>query len=351
MKGEKIQPLDAAAMALAQAQWNAVAKPLNSLGRFEKLVVQMAGITGSANVQVSPACVLVCCADNGVVAEGVSQSGQDVTRRVAQSIACGEANVNLMAQAVSADVFCVDMGMAERVPDARIIDCSPGHGTGNIARGPAMTREEAEHAVAQGKALAQTMKRRGYRMIATGEMGIGNTTTSAAVASVLLGVDPSNIVGRGAGLSDSGLARKLAAIRRALAMNQPRADDPLDVLCKVGGYDLAGMMGIFLGGATEHVPVIADGMISCTAALLAERLCPGTRDYVLPSHQTREPAGKLVLDALGLQPVLHGDMALGEGTGAVMLLPLLDMVLRVYHGAHTFDALNMAAYTPQEDKG
>lgn len=259
--------------------------------------------------------------------------------------------MNLMAQAVSADVFCVDMGMAERVPDARIIDCSPGHGTGNIACGPAMTREEAECAVAQGRALVQTMKQRGYRMIATGEMGIGNTTTSAAVASVLLGVDPSNIVGRGAGLSDSGLARKLMTIRRALVMNQPRADDPLDVLRKVGGYDLAGMMGIFLGGATEHVPVLADGMISCTAALLAERLCPGTRDYVLPSHQTREPAGKLVLDALGLQPVLHGDMALGEGTGAVMLLPLLDMALRVYHGAHTFDALNMAAYTPQEDKG
>ena len=241
--------------------------------------------------------------------------------------------------------------MAERVPDARVIDCSPGHGTGNLACGPAMTREEAEHAVMQGKALVQTMKQRGYRMIATGEMGIGNTTTSAAVASVLLGVDPSNIVGRGAGLSDSGLARKLMTIRRALAMNQPRADDPLDVLRKVGGYDLAGMMGIFLGGAIEHVPVVADGMISCTAALLAERLCPGTRDYVLPSHQTREPAGKLVLDALGLQPVLHGDMALGEGTGAVMLLPLLDMALRVYHGAHTFDALNMAAYTPQEDKG
>lgn len=222
MKGEKVQPLDAAAMALAQVQWNAVAKPLNSLGRFEKLVIQMAGITGSANVQVSPACVLVCCADNGVVAEGVSQSGQDVTRRVAQSIARGEANVNLMAQAVSADVFCVDMGMAERVPDARIIDCSPGHGTGNIACGPAMTREEAECAVAQGRALVQTMKQRGYRMIATGEMGIGNTTTSAAVASVLLGVDPSNIVGRGAGLSDSGLARKLMTIRRALVMNQPR---------------------------------------------------------------------------------------------------------------------------------
>lgn len=171
MKWEKVQPLDAAAMALAQVQWNAVAKPLNSLGRFEKLVIQMAGITGSANVQVSPACVLVCCADNGVVAEGVSQSGQDVTRRVAQSIARGEANVNLMAQAVSADVFCVDMGMAERVPDARIIDCSPGHGTGNIACGPAMTREEAEHAVMQGRALVQTMKQRGYRMIATGEIG------------------------------------------------------------------------------------------------------------------------------------------------------------------------------------
>lgn len=350
MKLETIRPLDKAAMAQAKAQWDAVAKPLNSLGRLEQLVVQMAGITGSAAVQAAPACVLVCCADNGVVAEGVSQSGQDVTRRVAQSISAGEANVNLMAQAASADVFCVDMGMAERVQDARILDCSPGHGTANMTLGPAMTRAEAERAVTQGMALAADMRRRGYRIIATGEMGIGNTTTSAAVASALLGIAPERIVGRGAGLSDSGLARKLSAVQRALAVNQPRPDDALDVLHKVGGFDLAGLMGIFLGGAQAHVPVIADGMISCTAALLAERLCPATRDYVLPSHQSREPAGRLVLDALALHPVLHGDMALGEGTGAVMLLPLLDMALRVYHGAHTFRALEMAAYTPQEEK-
>ncbi len=342
-----IQPLDMEAMEAARRRWNSVAKPLNSLGRFEDMTVQMAGITGTAEVAVLPACVLTFCADNGVVREGVSQSGQEVTAKVAKSLAEGTANVSLMAKAAGADAFCVDMGMAEAVEHPAIIRLGMGRGTANIAQGPAMSRETAERAVMAGAELAGEMKRRGYRVLAVGEMGIGNTTTASAVASVLLGAAPEEVTGRGAGLSDEGLRNKVRAIRRALDVNRPDPKDALDVLAKVGGFDLAGMAGAFIGGAAHRLPVIADGVISCVAALAAQRLCPGVREFILPSHQSREPAGRLVLKALGMAPVIHGDMALGEGTGAVMLLPLLDMALRVYHGVHTFDALRMEAYVPQ----
>lgn len=342
-----IQPLDMEAMEAARRRWNGVAKPLNSLGRFEALVTQVAGITRTADVAVLPACVLTFCADNGVVAEGVSQSGQEVTALVAQSLAEGTANVSLMAKAAGADAFCVDMGMAEEVAHPAVIRRGMGRGTANIARGPAMSRETAERAVQAGIDLAGEMKRRGYRALAVGEMGIGNTTTASAVAAALLRAAPEEVTGRGAGLSDAGLARKVRAIHQALDINRPDPEDAIDVLAKVGGFDLAGMAGAFIGGAAYRLPVIADGVISCVAALAAQRLCSGVSDFILPSHQSREPAGRLVLTALGMEPVIHGDMALGEGTGAVMLLPLLDMALRVYHGVHTFDALRMEAYVPQ----
>ena len=340
MKGEKVQPLDAAAMALAQAQWNAVAKPLNSLGRFEKLVIQMAGITGDSNVQVSPACVLVCCADNGVVAEGVSQSGQDVTRRVAQSIARGEANVNLMAQAVSADVFCVDMGMAERVPDARIIDCSPGHGTGNIACGPAMTREEAERAVAQGKALVQTMKRRGYRMIATGEMGIGNTTSTAAIVSAFLGLPPELTVGRGTGINDERMAIKRKVVADGLAKNQPKLGDAMDILCKVGGYDHAGLAGMIVAGARRRVPTMVDGVNATAAALLAYGIEPSCAEYMICSHLSAEISHAKMLEVLQLRPIVDAGMRLGEGTGASLAIVILQMAINTYQELHKRGAAN-----------
>lgn len=346
-----IQPLDMEAMEAARRKWNSVAKPLNSLGRFEDMVVRLAGIADTAEVAVMPACVLTFCADNGVVREGVSQSGQEVTAKVAQSLAEGTANVSLMAKAAGADAFCVDMGMAKEVTHPVVIRRSMGKGTANIARGPAMSRETAERAVLAGVELAGEMKRRGYRALAVGEMGIGNTTTASAVTAALLGVAPEEVTGRGAGLSDEGLARKVRAIHQALDVNRPDPGDALDVLAKVGGFDLAGMAGAFIGGAVHRLPVIADGVISCVAALAAERMCPGARAFILPSHQSREPAGRLVLKALDMAPVIHGDMALGEGTGAVMLLPLLDMALRVYHGVHTFDALRMEAYVPQGGQG
>ena len=329
----------------ARRRWDSVAKPLHSLGRLEDLVVQLAEIQGTANVEIGKRCVLVFCADHGVVAEGVSQSGQEVTALVARSIAEGMANVNLMAGAAGADVFAVDMGMAAEVPGTinRRIAC----GTGNLAHGAAMPRAQAEQALQAGMALVGEMKARDYRMIATGEMGIGNTTASAALACALLGLQPEEIVGRGAGLSDAGLACKRRAVAWALTVNQPDRDDPLDVLAKLGGFEIAGMAGAFLGGMKHRVPIVIDGVISAVAALIAARISPACRAFMLPSHMSREPAVAPVMEELGLSPVIHADMALGEGTGAVTLFPLLDMALRVYNGTHTFDDLGMEAYTPQ----
>lgn len=332
----------------AQARWDHVAKPLNSLGKLEKLIVMIAGVQNTPDVRINKRCALVFCGDHGVVAEGVSQSGSEVTALVAKSIAEGTANINLMAGASYTDVFAVDMGMVGTVPGT--IDRRIAAGTRNMMHGPAMTRVQAEQAIQAGIDLVGEMKARGYQLIATGEMGIANTTASTAMACALLGCTPEELTGRGAGLSDAGLIRKREAITRALEVNQPDANDPIDVLSKVGGFEIAGMAGAFLGGMQHGVPVIIDGVISAVAALVAARICPAAVDAMLPSHMSREPAMVRIMAELGMEPILHADMALGEGTGAVALLPLLDMALRVYHGPHTFDDLGMAAYTPQEEQ-
>ena len=332
----------------AQARWNHVAKPLNSLGKLEKLIVMIAGVQNTPDVRINKRCALVFCGDHGVVAEGVSQSGSEVTALVAKSIAEGTANINLMAGASYTDVFAVDMGMVGTVPgtiDRRIVA-----GTRNMVHGSAMTRVQAEQAIQAGINLVGEMKAHGYQIIATGEMGIGNTTASTAMACTLLDCTPEELTGRGAGLSDAGLIRKREAITRALEVNQPDANDPIDVLSKVGGFEIAGMAGAFLGGMQHGVPVIIDGVISAVAALVAARICPAAVDAMLPSHMSREPAMVRIMAELGMEPILHADMALGEGTGAVALLPMLDMALRVYHGPHTFDDLGIAAYTPQEEQ-
>ena len=333
---------------LAQSRWDHVAKPLHSLGKLEKLIVQIAGVQGTPDVRIDKRCALVFCGDHGVVAEGVSQSGSDVTALVASSIAEGTANINLMASVSRTDVFAVDMGMGSAVPGT--IDRRIAAGTQNMAHGPAMTRSQAEQAIQSSIDLVGEMKARGYQLIATGEMGIGNTTASTAMACALLSCTPEELTGRGAGLSDAGLIRKRKAIARALHINQPDTADPIDILAKVGGFEIAGMVGAFLGGMQHGIPIIIDGVISAVAALTAVRINPAAIDFMLPSHMSREPAMVRIMAELGMDPILHADMALGEGTGAVALIPLLDMALRVYHGPHTFDDLGMAAYTPQEEQ-
>ncbi len=339
-----MQKLDESARQAALRRWDAVAKPLRSLGAFEPMIAQIAAIQGTADVRLSPRCALVFCGDHGVVAQGVSQSGSDVTAKVARAVAGGESNINLMAAAAHADVFAVDMGMAETVPG--VIDCRLGAGTADMTQGPAMTRQQAEQGLRAGRDLVGQMKQKGYRLMAVGEMGIGNTTAAAALACALLGGDVEKWTGRGAGLSDAGLRRKRQAVRQALTVNQPT--DALDALAKLGGFEIAGMAGAFLGGAEHGVPMVVDGVISAVAALIAQRIQPGARQFLLPSHASREPAAMAIMEALELRPVIEAGLALGEGTGAVMLFPLLDMAYRVYAGSHTFDSLQMEAYKPQE---
>lgn len=337
-------PVDAQAACAARARWNALAKPIGALGTLEDDVVRMAALTGTADLDISRRCVVVLCADNGVVAEGVSQSGPEVTGIVAASIAGGTSSVCCLCAPIGVDCVVGDLGMREPVVHEGIRDLRIAAGTGNIACGPAMTRAQALQGIRAGVDLVGSLARAGYRLIATGEMGIGNTTTSTAMACVLTGRSPEVLTGRGAGLSDAGLARKRAVIRRAIEVNAPDADDPVDVLAKLGGFDIAGLCGLFLGGAVHRVPVIIDGLISAVAALCAVRLRPDCASALLASHVSSEAAAAVVLDELGLQAPIHAGMHLGEGTGAVCLIPLLDMALSLYRSGTTFDAYGMEPY-------
>lgn len=334
---------DASAMDRARDRWNAVAKPIGSLGAFEDMIVQVAGLTGDADVDISKRCIVVLCADNGVVARGVSQSGPEVTRVVAENVARGVSSVCRLCAPVGIDCVAVDMGMRDRPRVAGILDRRMAAGTSDITQGPAMTREQALGAIEVGVDLVGELSGAGYRLVGTGEMGIGNTTTATAVACALLGEEPEALVGRGAGLSDAGLARKAEAIRSALLVNDPDVDDPLDVLAKLGGFDIAGMCGLFLGGAIHRVPVVIDGVISLVAACCALRLRPECRCAMLPSHLSSEPAARKLAERMGIEPVLHAGMYLGEGAGAACLVPLLDMALSLYRGT-TFEDCGMTPY-------
>ncbi|MBO5159119.1 MAG: nicotinate-nucleotide--dimethylbenzimidazole phosphoribosyltransferase [Lachnospiraceae bacterium] len=338
----KITPANEKAYDACIYHFDHIAKPVGSLGKLETLLAKVAGASGTPKIDLSKKCVLVFCADNGVLAQGVAQSIHDVTTAIANSLVRHTTSVNTMAAACGADVFPVDMGMIDQVDG--LIPHSIARGTNDISEGPAMTLEQAKQAILTGIHLVKERKEEGYRIIATGEAGIGNTTTSSAILSVLLDVPVEKVTGRGSGLTDDGLLRKQNAIKKALEVNKPDASDALDVLAKVGGFDIAGMTGAFLGGAIYGIPVIMDGFISGVAALLAVKLCPYVKDYILPSHISAEPAGQMLMEALGLDPIIHANMRLGEGTGAVALMPLLDMAAAVYWNAASFDDINVEAY-------
>ena len=343
-----IMPPDEAARAACKARWDAVGKPLGSLGLLETDTQKIAALTGSAKLDLSARTLLVFCADNGVVAQGVSQCGNEVTGFVTRALAEGRSSACTMARVARCRVQPVDMGVhglvGEEIPG--LVRCRVMDGTADFTQGPAMTRTQALQALLAGAALARQQAEAGCRLLLIGEMGIGNTTTAACVLCALLNARPEAIVGRGAGLSDEGLARKKAAVRRALQINHESLADPLGVLAAVGGLDIAGMCGAFLGGALAGVPVLADGVISAAAALLAVRLCPQSEKAILASHVSAEPAGALALAALGKKPLITAEMRLGEGTGAVAAMPLLDMALAVYREGYTFASAGLQPYQP-----
>lgn len=339
-----IQPkeYDFARKVRAKERWNKLAKPLNGMGMFEEMVSK---IEGAQENGIEKRCVAVFCADNGVVAQGVTQTGSEVTAVVAGNMTRGDATVCKMAKVAKADVFVYDIGMLTPVAGTR--DICIRRGTEDFSVRPAMTREECERAIDAGRQVAKELHAQGYTLIATGEMGIGNTTTSSAVAAALLGSDAESMTGRGAGLSDSGLSKKKRVIAQAIERYKLKDADPIDVLSKVGGLDIAGMCGVFIGAAETGAVAVIDGVISATAALCAVRICPQCREYMLASHCSGEPAARRILDAIGLRAPIVADMALGEGTGAVALFPLLDMAYAVYREMLTFGDTDIEEYKPQ----
>ena len=328
-----IENLDNVAMETARKKWNSIAKPLHSLGKLEEHIIRIAGITGNAEVELKNRALIAMCADNGVVEEGVTQTGQEVTAIVAENFLEGATSAAIMCQSAEVDLFPIDIGM---VRDTRVPNYKVAYGTKNMVKEPAMTREEALQAILTGVHLVKEKKEAGYQILATGEMGIGNTTTSSAVASVLLDESVETMTGRGAGLDSAGLRRKICAIKTAIA--------------KVGGFDLAGLVGIYLGGAYYHVPVIMDGFISAVAALVAVQMCNKVREYIIVSHVSKEPGMHILLKALGREASMTCDMCLGEGTGAVAFLPVLDMALAVYEKMSTFSDIHIDDYEELGDK-
>lgn len=340
---KKISVLDEDARKACEVRWTHVAKPLNSLGKLETVTGQIAGIFGTSDIRLDKKALVIMCADNGVVEEGVTQTGQEVTAIVAQNFLTGKTSAKLMAEQTGTKLFPIDIGM---VSDTTIINRKIAYGTKNFTKEPAMTRAQAIRAMLVGIDFVEELAKEGYQIIATGEMGIGNTTTSSAIASVLLDVPVESVTGKGAGLTSEGLRKKITAIHRGIACNQPNKEDAIDVLSKLGGFDIAGLVGVFLGGAIHRIPIVIDGFISSVAALVASRIHPLASEYAIASHVSKEPAGKMILDSMKKEFFLTCDMCLGEGTGAVALMPLLDLALCVYQQMSTFDEIHVEEYQP-----
>lgn len=331
-----IRPADAAAMEDAQTYVDSLVKPLRSLGKLEKIAVKLSGITGKRKNEFHKRAVIVMCSDNGVVAEGVASAPQSVTLSQTLNFAKGLTGVCVLAKQANAGVIPIDVGVNAVIADPRIRNEKIRMGTGNIAKEAAMTREEAERAIRVGIEAAFRAVDEGYDLLGTGEMGIGNTTSSSAVLCGLLGLSPEETTGKGAGLTEEAYRHKLDVIRTALTVNHPDANDVLDVLSKVGGLDIAGMAGVFLGAAARRVPVVMDGLISSVAALCAQRLCPAVVDYIIPSHCSKERGYAVAARELGLEPFLLLDMGLGEGSGCPISFAVIDFACAMMNRMATF---------------
>ena len=321
-----------------------IAKPLDGLGRFETLIAQIGAIQETEIIDISKKAVIIMCADNGIVWEGISQSGQEVTLAVVRNMAHKKSSVGKMAENIGADTIPVDIGINHKDSIPGVVNKKILLGTRNFRNEPAMTEEEAIKAIFTGIEMVFDCKEKGYKILATGEMGIGNTTTSSAVTAALLRCEVAEVTGRGAGLSDEKLKTKQRIIAEAIDKYELKKADPLQILETVGGFDIAGLAGVCIGGALYHVPIVLDGVISMVAALVAERIVPGTKEYLIPSHKGKEPAVERLAKELGVEPVIDGNMALGEGTGAVMMFSLLDIALSVYQNRTTFSDIKIEQY-------
>jgi len=331
---DSVKPLDEAAMAAARQRQAQLAKPPGSLGRLEELSIQLAGITGQVHNQIEKKHLLVFAADNGVVAEGVSSAPQSVTLQQTVNLTRHKTGASTLCKHFGCDITVCDVGVNADIKEPKVLNKKIAYGTQNIVHGPAMTREQAMQAIMTGMELAQNTD---ADVIGIGEMGIGNTTTSSAVLAVLLDADIDAVTGRGGGITDESFRKKKEVIKTAIAVNRPDKNDVMDVLTKVGGFDLAAMCGAFIGGAATHRPVVIDGFISAVAALCAYTLCPNAVRYFVPSHASYEIGYKLAMDAMALQPLFLLNMRLGEGSGCPLAFEVLSAACAVMNDMATFD--------------
>lgn len=330
----EVLPLDRGAMTAAEEYQARLAKPPGSLGRLEEISIQLAGITGRVHNALNKKQLLVFAADNGVVAEGVSSAPQSVTKQQTINLMRGKTGAAVLAKHFGCGLTVCDVGVNADIYESTVLNRKIAYGTQNICTGPAMTREQTLQAILTGAEIARTVD---ADVIGVGEMGIGNTTTSAAVLAVLLGADVEAVTGRGGGITEESFRKKKAVIRTAIEVNRPDRDDVAGVLSKVGGFDLAAMCGAFLGAAAARRPAVIDGLISAAAALCAVRLCPNVHGYLVPSHASFEIGYRLAMEAMDLRPLFDLGMRLGEGSGCPLAFQVLDAACAVINDMATFD--------------
>jgi len=323
------------AMLEARNRLNSLFKPPGSLGKLETMAIQIAGITGKVNNSFSKKLIIVMAADNGVTEEGVSVKRVETTASITKTMAAGGAGISVLARHAASDLMVIDIGIKEEIDCAGVINKKIRYGTGNIMKGPAMTREETIRAIETGIKAVLEASEKGYQLIGTGEAGIGNTTTSSAIFSLYAGTEIEDITGMGAGLSDEGVKKKIEVIKKSIEFNHPDPSDPVDVLSKVGGLDIAGLTGCYLGCALQRIPVVIDGFISGVAALMAIKLNEKARNFMFPSHISSEKGGKKLMEFLSMEPVVCMDMRLGEGTGCTMSFFILEGACKIINEMFT----------------
>jgi nicotinate-nucleotide--dimethylbenzimidazole phosphoribosyltransferase len=334
---EKIKPLDTTAMDAARVRQDQLTKPAGSLGRLEELSIRIAGIQGKAKPQIKDKAMITMAGDHGVVDEKVGNWPREVTAQMVENFLRGGAGINVLARQAGARIIFVDMGVASDLkPDKQLIVKKVDYGTKNICLGPAMTGEQAVKTIDAGIEIINNEAKNGLDIIGTGDMGIGNTTASSAIFAALSGFPAEKVTGRGTGLSDEQLAHKIDVIKRALGVNKPDRSQPLQVLAKVGGFEIGGLTGVMIGAAARRIPVVIDGFISGAAALIAAALTPQIKDYLIAAHVSAEAGHAAMLEYLGLKPLLSLEMRLGEGTGAALGIILAEAAVRTLNEMATF---------------
>ncbi|OPY75902.1 MAG: Nicotinate-nucleotide--dimethylbenzimidazole phosphoribosyltransferase [Syntrophorhabdus sp. PtaU1.Bin153] len=348
MKTPLIKPVTADLAEIAQQRLDSLTKPKGSLGRLEEFARKLVSIRGE-KFPPSPEkkAIFTFAGDHGVVDEGVSLYPKEVTAQMVYNFLSGGAGINVLARLAGSDVVVIDIGVNHDFAVAPgLVMRKVLKGTRNMRKEPAMERVEAERCIAVGIDLAREYARQGYTLFGTGDMGIGNTTASSAIAAVTTGASVSKVTGRGTGITDEGLAHKITVIEEAIALNKPDPGDPLDILTKVGGTEIGGIAGLIIGAAEQHIPVVVDGFISTAGALIAWSMAPSVRDYMFAAHNSVEVGHKVMLEAMGLRPILDLDLRLGEGTGAALAMIMIEAGLKIYLEMATFGEAGVSTEVP-----